>query len=268
MSEEAQEIEQPQLSEAETKAMRLGWVPQDQFKGDPDKWRPAEEFLDRGMNMMPLLQRDNEKLHRSMTKLERKLEGQSRVFEEFRTFSEGAQKREYERGRAEAEGRLDKAIQEADVAAAQQARRDLAALENDKPKPVERKEEPKPDIDPDIQGWMGENPWFNKDATLTAYAGEIFGQLENTNADKSKRELLAETKKRVMERFPEKFGINPRREAAASVSSPNGDGGAPKKKGKTYDDLPADAKKACDKFIRTIPGYTKEKYVADYAWDN
>jgi hypothetical protein len=259
----------PELTDVEQRAMRLGWVPKDQFKGDPDKHRSAEEFLDRGVNMLPLLQRDNEKLHRGMSRLEKRLEEQSRVFEEFQKHSEQALEREYKRGKSEVEARLDRAIQEADVAGAQQARRELADLENDKPKPVERKAEPeKQQADPDIQEWMGENAWFNKDQTLTAYAGEIFGELERTQTGRTRRDLLAETKKKVMERFPEKFGINPRREAASAVGEPSGGTGGTKKKGKTYDDLPADAKKACDKFVRTIPNYTREKYVASYDWDN
>ena len=268
MAEGEGEVVAPELNETEQRAMRLGWVPKDQFKGDPDKHRSAEEFLDRGVNMLPLLQRDNEKLHRGMSRLEKRLEEQSRTFEEFQKFSTSVAEREYERGKREAEARLDTAIQNADVDGAKQARRDLAALESDKPRPVEvRKEPDKPDVDPDIREWMDENPWFNKDGVLTAFAGEVFGGLEREQSARPRKELLAETKKKVMERFPEKFGINPRREAASAVSEPSGGAASAKKKGKTYEDLPADAKKACDKYVRTIPGYTREKYVKDYDWD-
>jgi hypothetical protein len=80
--------------------------------------------------------------------------------------------------------------------------------------------------------------------------------------------MLAETKKRVMERFPEDFGINPRREQAASVAAPNGGTAPAKKKGRTFDDLPQDAKKAYEKFAKIFgKDYTKEKYLASYDWD-
>lgn len=265
METENQEV---QPSEAEVKAMRLGWVPKDQFKGDPEKHRSAEEFLERGVNMLPLLQRDNEKLHRSMSRLEKRLEDQSRTFEEFQKYSSGAEERAYKRAKAELEGKLDNAIQSADVAGAQQVRRELAALEDDRPKPAKVEERSdKPKVEPVFQEFMDENPWFNSDPALQGYAVKEFGKLEREQPGRSQKELLAETKKRVMDKFPEEFGINPRREAASAVASPNGGTASPKKKGKTYDDLPADAKKACDKFVKTIPGYTRDKYVAAYDWD-
>ena len=36
-------------------ARKQGWVPEDEWKGDPDKWRPAEEFVERGKNIIPIL---------------------------------------------------------------------------------------------------------------------------------------------------------------------------------------------------------------------
>jgi hypothetical protein len=218
--------------------------------------------------MLPLLQRDNEKLHRGMTRLEKRLEEQSRTFEEFQKFTSEAQKREYERGKREAEAKLDNAIQSADVDGARQARRELAELENNKPVPkTETKTETKQEVDPVFQSWMDENPWFGKDPALSGFANKVFAQLENSQPGQSHAERLAETRKRVVEKFPEEFGINPRREGAATVAAPQGGSAPPKKKGKTYDDLPPDAKKACDKYVRTIPGYTREKYCKDYEWD-
>ena len=67
-----------------------------------------------------------------------------------------------------------------------------------------------------------------------------------------------------MKEYPDKFG-NPRREQASSVAEPGSQAPRPKK-GKTYDDLPPEAKAACDKFVRTIPGYKREDYVKEYDW--
>jgi len=35
-------------TEIELRAMEDGWVPQDEWQGDPEVWRPAKEFVDRG----------------------------------------------------------------------------------------------------------------------------------------------------------------------------------------------------------------------------
>jgi hypothetical protein len=40
----------------------------------------------------------------------------------------------------------------------------------------------------------------------------------------------------------------------------------PRKKGKTFEDLPPRAQKECDRFVKTIPKYTRDKYLADYDW--
>ena len=47
-NKEAPENGQKELSLMEQRAMESGWVPQDQWEGDPDAWRPAKEYLDRG----------------------------------------------------------------------------------------------------------------------------------------------------------------------------------------------------------------------------
>jgi hypothetical protein len=259
-------------NEAEAKARRLGWVSKDEFKGDPDKHRSAEEFLQRGETILPILQRDNKKLHDTVGRLEKKLEETTETLKTFSEFASKAEERAYKKARTELEAKLDTAISTADVEQARQIRKEMADLETDPPKPPKKDPKPvgqpdQPQVDPEIQAWISENDWFNKSQALRGYASETYGELEKAFPGKSRSELLAETKQRTVERFPEKFGVNPKREGAAAVAAPGGVASQRKPAGKTYDDLPAEAKRACDKFVKNIPGYTKEKYVKDYEWD-
>ena len=48
VEKQSEEKETPQLSKAEEKALSHGWKPKDQWEGDPDEWRDAQSFLDRG----------------------------------------------------------------------------------------------------------------------------------------------------------------------------------------------------------------------------
>ena len=254
--------------DTEARARRLGWVPKEDFKGDPDKHRSAEEFLERGETMLPLLKRDNDRLHDGMTKLERRLEEQAKTFTQYVEFASKAEERAYKRALSELEAKRDAAIETADVNGAKQAQRQIDDLNKEAasaPKPEPKTDTPQ--LDPVISRWQAENEWFDKSASLRTYAIEVFGDLERQFPGKSKSELLAETKQKTMERFPDKFGINPKREGASAVNEPSAGNPPRKKAGKTYDDLPAEAKKACDKFCKTIPGYTKDKYVKDYEWD-
>lgn len=259
----------PAENEVEVRARRLGWVPKDEFRGDPDKHRSAEEFLERGETLLPILKRDNEKLHGIVSRLEGDLRETKEATKELLAFTGKSEERAYKRAREELEGRVQQAAQNADPAAARQAMDEMARLDNEHRKPAQaaQTERQGQQVDPEIQEWIGRERWFTSSPVLGAYATDIYGELERSKPGMSKSELLAETKRRTQEKFPEKFGINPMRSAAPAVDSPSGGTVTQRKKGKTYEDLPAEAKKACDKFVRTIPGYTREQYVKDYEWD-
>lgn len=255
-------------SDSEARARRLGWVAKEEFKGDPDKHRSAEEFLERGETMLPLLKRDNDRLHEKLSQFERKIEEQSKTFAQFVEFTSKSEERAYKRAITELEAKRDAAIDTADGNAARKAQSEIDQLNKDAaaaPKPV-----PAADtgvIDPVIQSWRQENEWFDKSPSLRAYSIEVFGDLEKQYPGKSRSELLAETKQKTVERFPDKFGINTRRDEASTVTTPGGVTQPRKKAGRTYDDLPPEAKKACDKFVKQIPNYKREDYCKNYEWD-
>ncbi|MDB5607794.1 MAG: hypothetical protein JWP25_4694 [Bradyrhizobium sp.] len=258
----------PQVNETEAKARRLGWVSKEEFKGDPERHRSADEFLKRGEEILPILKRDNDKLHSVVSRIEGELKETRDTLKQFSEYASKGEERAYKRAKAELEAKLDNAIATADVDTARAARREIAELETDAPKPAPKVEKTEtPPLDPVVQSWIGENEWFDKSVALRSVAIEEFGDLERQYPGKSKADLLAETKQKVMERFPEKFGINTKRDNAGAVTTPNGNVAPRKKAGKTYEDLPADAKKACDKFVKSIPGYTRDKYVKDYEWE-
>jgi hypothetical protein len=260
----------PQETEPEKRAKRLGWVPKDDFKGDPEHWRSAEEFLDWSDKAAPSLRRDNDRLHRRLTEVEGLLKESKDTLGEFREFASKSEQRAFERAKAEIQSRIEKGAADADAGAVRAGMAELDALNKDAPKPVERKIEQRngadPKLDPVIQDWIDREQWFMRDRSLNAYAVDVFGDLERNKPGMSVDERLAETKRLTREKFPEKFGGNPMRNGAAAVSEPSGGAGG-RKKGKTYEDLPADAKKACDKFVKTIPGFSKEQYVKDYDWE-
>lgn len=266
----------PQVDHAiEAEARDYGWAPKENFKGPAEKWRPADEYIDwakqsgrlpRGefdkvVKALPVITRENEQLKTKLAEV-------SETLNQFVEFSTKAEERAFKRAKSEIEAEITAAAQNADPEAARAAMAKLEALGSELPKPVAKAEtKPSVAVDPVIQDWISKEDWFNRDKTLNAVATAIFGEIEQAHPGMSRADQLAETKKRTVEKFPEKFGINPAREGAASVGTPRGE--APKRKsGKAYEDLPADAKMACDKFVKTIPGYTRDKYVKDYDWND
>ena len=260
----------PPENETETKARRLGWVSKDEFKGDPEHHRSAAEFLERGERLLPLLQRDNDKLHRKISEMEGLLRETRESSKELLEFTSKSEERAYERAKREIQAKIEQAAANADPASVRTEIANLDALNEQHRKPPQKTEakQTAPQVDPEIQDWISKESWFNpKNPTLYSFATETYGELERSKPGVSIAERLAETKRLTTEKFPEKFGINPKRDAAASVGTPSGNTQA-KRNAKSYENLPEEAKRACDKFVKTIPGYTKEKYCKDYDWDN
>ena len=256
------------VSDGEREARNLGWVGKDEFKGDPAKWRPAEEFLDRGKRILPIVLKDNERLQRNLDRVKDELKEIRESTKQLIEFHTTAAKREYERGRREIEAKIEAGAANADQTAVRAGMQELDALtKQQQPATKVSGEAPRAPVDPVIADWIEKETWFNKDRALNAYATDTYGALERERPGMTTAELLTETKKRTVDKFPEKFGINPAREAPAAVGSPSG-GRSARKNEKTYDNLPAEAKRACDKYVKSIPGYSKEKYCADYDWDN
>jgi hypothetical protein len=77
-------------------------------------------------------------------------------------------------------------------------------------------------------------------------------------------EFYEEVTRQVKEAQPEKF-TNPARKSASVSSSSDGRSPSTKTK-KSYNDLPSEAKQACDKFVKQKL-MTQEQYVAEYQWE-
>ncbi len=260
-------------ADLEGRARRMGWRPKDEFRGDQSRWTDAETFIARGEAELPVLRERYRALDDRFARTESELKElrdraaeQTRVMGEFRDLSLRAEQRAYARAKSELEGRMREAVASADQAGYDRALAELNALE---PPPAVTKEppkeEPKPTttkVEPEVQAWIAENEWFNRDPTLNAYAVARHGQLLQERPGMSIAENLAEVRREVVERFPDKFG-NPKREKAPAVATSSAPAPS-KKKGKSFDDLPSEAKQAFDRFKRMMPDYKQEDYAKMY----
>lgn len=289
----------------EARARKLGWVPKDEFKGDAARWRPADEWLERGLGNNVILRDLNEKLDRlsddqarEIRELRRRQGESVDVIRSLNKRFEDADLNGYNRAKRELESRMEKAVGEADVDGYKAAQADLKRLEDaGPPKPaVPERQEPEDRRgngddrpDPAIVQWAEQNPWFNraKEPELFEYADLVNRQLqrEYEAAGKTEKDVggivhLHEVARRVKQRYPERFDQeNPRRSAPSSVRTPAGErrgtngSGKPSHLQRTYANLPQDAKDACDKQIRAMgngkdgkPYYSREKYCLTYDW--
>lgn len=254
------------MSDVETQARELGWVDKDSFKGDPDKWIDADTFVKRGQEIMPLLKANNKRLQEKVDKLSAENQRTQQLLiaatESIEALKETTSKAAIadlkknrkemvervkearEDGDVETEIQLQKAIQEADDAIEQSA------------KPAKEKKatesETDPAQNPEFRGWAEDNPWFGQDRRKTALALAIAGEMR-ANGDKTEGRKFFD---KVTEELNKTLGIDPdaSRKAPSKVEGESRSAASGGKRGKSYADLPADAKQVCDRQAAKLVG--------------
>jgi len=250
-NEELEEEQGANEPDAETVALAksMGWVESEKFRGDTSNWVDADTFVEKGMNDLPILR---ERV-RSQSK---KLHEMEADISQFKSHHEKTAEREYNRAMKDLEARQLAAVETADTEEYQRIQKQKADIE----RPVQQK----PNDNPLYSEWKDKNAeWFEKDTEMTIYANRMSDYIAETKPHLiGKQDFLDEVEKEVKIRFRDKFE-NPNRTNHNAVES-GGRAHRPKG-GKSYQDLPAEAKTACDRFVRR--GLTtKEQYVQDYEW--
>jgi hypothetical protein len=274
MSEEnvtSNEVAPEVVKEAESQ----GWVPKERFRGNESDWVDADTFVKRGREILPILRKNNENLVKDLQATKEQLKEFREAAEEFKKF----QKEAYERKASEYEDRIREikesraqAISDGDGQkvnalddALDQAKEDLkeakqAVIEADTVKTPE----PAPQaMEPELQSWLDSNSWFGQDKRMTGIANGIGDSLRLEFPMLKGKAFLDKLDEVLAEEFPNKFGE--KKSPASRVESGSGRQGRGGSNAQSYDNLPADAKAACDKFVKQKL-MTKEEYVQSYDW--
>lgn len=235
-----------QPSKFEAAARSGGWVPKEQFKGDPEKWLEAEDFVLKAAEILPHVTKE-------LREARGEIKGVQKTLADFAEHHSKTELRAYQRALKELETQIEQAASIGDVAGVKAATNELIELQKDAtPAPKAAQGEP-----PEFTSWKEKNPWFGEDEALTAATVAIANKVEKEGYSGAAH--IREVDKRLKEKFPQLFE-NPARKQAAPVE---GGQSAPKPRGKTYTDLPAEAKAACDDFVKRGL-LTREVYVRDY----
>ena len=246
-----------EMPEVEKKARSFGWLPEDEFE-EPEKWVSAKEFLYRG-ELLGRINNDKHKIH----ELEDVIKDLSKHNE--KVFSAGYQKAVQELKQAK-----KIALKEGDAEVVEAIEEELEQVTSTYEKDKKEREETvkrvdaKPQLHPAFEFWLGTNSWYGRDKRKTAYADIISQDIREKDPHITFEELLSEVGKEVRERFE---GDPSQRKRVQEVNSVEGDGKrgtSNKGKGKfSESDLSDEERKIMNTFIKTIPGFTKEKYIKD-----
>jgi hypothetical protein len=233
-------------------AREQGWRPKDEWSGDPEQWKSAEQFVKDGKDILPIVQARADRLEERLAQVE----NTNREYHEFVKKSRAKDKQERDQLKEQLREARRKAVDEGDGEAFDNADASLRMIEAEDAKRQEV------ELPPEATRWANDNPWYGQDRAMTVFADSIA-------ADLNQRGFFGEAyfdqmDKELRKEFAHKF-TNTRRNAPPAVES---DGTPPVSSSKkTFDNLPPDAQQACRQFQKDIPGFTEDDYLAEYEWE-
>lgn len=253
MSEELQTVVEPQVTENapapagdvyEEQAREQGWKPKEEYEGDPDKWRPAKEFVERGelFGKIDTLGKELKDTRKALKMLQEH-HTKVRETEYKRAVDElkALQKKHLEDGNSD--GYLETTELLTDLKAEQKAREVAAQTAPQQ-------------VDPRFTDWVAENKWYNADAEMRDYADVIGLGYANKNPGLDPEDVLKYVTAQVKTRFKDKFQ-NPNRTKPSAVEGTNT--ASSNKKG-TFE-LTDDEKRVMNTFVRQKL-MTADEYIA------
>lgn len=237
--------------EAEAKA--LGWQPVEDFKGDPARHVDAKTFVERGETMLPLIKAQLAKTNREFAEFRK--EARRAV-----KFMGDAEQRGYERALAELQTKHDAAVEKGDVAAARKVVKEMGDLAKpDAPDLGDDSGDDTQRAKREFAEWVEANDWYVTDDKKRAYAdiqADAMGPVDKWPGGGPA--WLEELGKRVTRKFADK---------PPNPVNGGGNRGGGSRGGKTFADLPADAKAVCDKWVKSGLIKDRQAYVDSYQFD-
>lgn len=234
---------QPTLSPTQEQALASGWVPKEDFKGDPEKWVEAGEFLRRG-ELFAKIEHQNKKIKDMDAAL--KMLGQH-----YQQVSEV----EYQRALKDLKEQKKSALEEGDADRVIEVDEMIAQVREAKATASTAPAQPTQEIHPAFTAWQAQNPWYERNGPMRAYADALGTELHASGMHPD--EVLRKVSEEVRKEFASKF-TNPRAARPAAVE------GSSTKSGQSSSSfqLSADERRIMNTLVRQKV-LTEEQYVAD-----
>lgn len=248
----------------EQKAQKMGHISKEDWIDmgkDPDEWRSPEEFVERGENIVPIMRDRIDKLEKTIETLTKHVKTQVEKAEE-RALTEA--KKSYEQEIARLKAERVKAVDDGDVEKFEELDNKINSLD-----PPQEPAGEKPAADPHFEAWHANNPWYapdldnvgSADRDMTIFALAVANDPELIKENLPPDKFYQRVEERVRANFPHKFQ-NKNREQVDMVESTTP--APPKTNGKTWADIPSDAKAT---YKRTAAELERE-YGKDYVKEN
>jgi len=186
-------------------ALAQGWVPKEEFQGEPHKWVEAGEFLRRG------------ELFSKIDHQSKELKDLRKALQNFQEHHSKVKETEYNRALETLKAKMKAAnrAQEYEVAdeieaQIEEVQAEAQAYKQEVSKVVDEAQT----IHPEFAAWVSRNPWYANQRHMRTYADEV--GVTFRQAGLSPNEVLKKVEEAVRKEFPTKF-TNPNRERPSSV---------------------------------------------------
>ena len=242
-------------------AKQYGWVPKEDYRGKSE-WVDADEFVRRGRSSIPILRQ-------KLTAAESKVSGLTTTVSNLEKDMETVRRIGYAQAESEWKAKYEalkaektEALEAGEHSRVVEVDEQLAAHKDAKPVEPKKPAAAAAGPSPEEKQWLADNPWYNTNKKLTARANAIGVSLSD---EYQGMELLEKVKEEMELLFPEDMGVEAHK-PGMTHGSRRRTGAAPTEGAKTYDSLPADAKAACDRLVKS-KRCTQQEYLDNYQWD-
>jgi len=247
----SQTSNEPQYSEIELQAIEEGWVPEDKYNGEPERFKSAKEFLRDGQffKKIELQNKELKELRKTITDFkehhEHTLAAEKKLqFENALTYLKQQKKEALREGDADAVIDFDDKIE--------LLREEKQKLEREIVK-EQKADEKATELHPELAAWIDKNPWYKANAGMRDFADALGVKLGQQGMTPEK--VLKEVEKAVKDEFPHRFR-NANRDKPSAVEGTQ-------QRTTTSVKLTAQETDVMKRFIRAGVFKTEAEYIAE-----
>lgn len=248
MGEETQQTQEKVIentySEIELKAIDQGWIPKEEFDGDPSMFIDAPEFVRRG------------ELFGKIEQQSKQLKAVREALEALRAHHSKVKENEYQRALRSLKDARKQAMIEGETERALALEEQIDVVQQERHQLTEELKQPiVQDTDdsysPEMQSWVERNPWYETNKVMRKTADSI-GK-EYYEAGYSAPEVLKLVERDIRKEFAHKF-VSGRKTSPVE--------GTTRGNGRNKDDIELTPEEAdiMRKIVAVTPGFTEEQY--------
>jgi hypothetical protein len=235
---EAQQIEEQEPEAVVSLASELGWKPKDQYRGDPNDWKPATDFIRASRDINQSLSRELRGVRDQVSRMES-------------VSSQLLRDKLAERDAYWANQQAE-AVKDGDHAAV-----DRIVSERLK---IRQEAVPVDDTPPETQDFIERNKaWFGKDRLATMRAREICGQLAKDGVPPA--EQLRDAERAIRKEYPELFPTPAKQAPGVQTATSRNASTTSRKKG--FADMPSESQQMAISYEKEH-GVKREKFAESY----